>query len=79
MGNPYDEFIEDEASGIKVPSELYKAWQQGAKTTAQEIKEELEKYGIWFGYYDKRDEYRGEFIRISEAVWKVVFEGYGVK
>ena len=39
-----------------------------ARMVAEEIFGEIEKYGIWFERFDKRGEYQGNFIRISEAV-----------
>jgi len=76
MRNPYDEFIEDEASGIKVPSELYKAWQQGAETTAEEIKGELENFKRIHGKDAMFPEgWQTQYLN----EWHKFWEGYGVK
>ena len=37
VGNPYPETIQDESSGVVVPSDKHKFWQQGAVSEAAHV------------------------------------------
>ena len=58
-------------------AQLAKAQPILEKRERERIQKELGKYGIWFEHYDKRNEYQGNFIRISEAVYEALKEGKG--
>ena len=58
-------------------AQLAKAQPILEKRERERIQKELGKYGIWFEHYDECNEYQGNFIRISEAVYEALKEGKG--